>query len=216
MNEDDTKAAMGILKKINEHSIMKSFKSIPRSEDATIDLTEIETNLQKNHYKSIKDVFIDIDKILSEFYKRKNDDYGFMITEECRRIINKLRYGLYKYLDISEWLNIVYKTEMKLTLIMTNVPQSDMLKFKMLGSARINRGSSYKVSEKDKLNLIAALEKINNEEDHKHLIEIVTKKQSDLNANEDVININDLKIKTVESLTNYMRACLEREGLSFP
>ena len=216
MNEDETRVAMGLLKKINEHGIMASFKTIPRSENATIDLEEIETNLQNNHYKSIRDIFVDIDKILHEFYKRKSDDFGFLITEECRRIINKIRCSFYKYLDVSEWFNIVYKTEMKLTLIMTNVPQSDMLKFRMLGSARVNKGTNHKVSEKDKLNLITALEKINSEEDHKHLIEIVTRKQSDLNADEEVVNINDLKIKTVESLTNYMRACLEREGLRFP
>lgn len=219
MNSLQTNSAISIVDALMKHPITTSMRSIPKnSENATIDLELIKTNVKNNKYADFYAFCNDLEKVWAELELRNdNSTVSKKITHECRRLLGKLRTK-YACTDIPQWCNSVYKTRTQLTYVMNTPPEEVTKVVPSLGKARPTVQSKSGMSERETYNFLQAAEQIKSDEDMREMIKIVNELQPELDSStQDVnINVNELNPQTAEALKNYLRTALEKQGSHYP
>jgi hypothetical protein len=233
------KLALEAMDRLISHPIASPFRSpiIPGEEPENYfqiipnprNLDAIRQSLEEGKYHQIQEWFDDVELVWTncdsyysadsskQFTTPSDRKYFSVVTTELRRIFAKEK-RIFTQFAIGNWSHTIYELRTEVTDLMTQLPDKLKQFTSSLGKARTIKQSISTINEKE-LNILARIANgLTSVEDQKEMIRIVTANQPELDTGEQElrVDITKLSIPTIQTLKEFMKNALQRQGEKYP
>jgi hypothetical protein len=152
-----------------------------------------------------------------QFTTPSDRKYFSVVATELRRIFAKEK-KIFAQLGIGNWGHTIYEMRTEVTDLMTQLPDKIKQFTSSLGKARIIKQSVSTLNDKE-LNILSRIANdLTSVEDQKEMIRIVTTNHPELETGEQElhVDITKLSLSTIQTLKEFMKTALQRQGEKYP